>query len=95
MSPKRQAAPRERAGAGAGVDLWSLSRILHTPYAPCICGAGPPSVRPQGVCTARGIFRAMPRMAKGAARVPSSFLRVSDTCYGYLIKYNLPGSKGS
>ena len=31
--------------------------ILYTPYARCLRGAGTPSVRPEGLGTAMGIFR--------------------------------------
>ena len=34
-------------------------------------------------------------MVKNAARAETPFLRVFDACYGYLLKYNMPVSKGT
>ena len=41
------------------------------------------------------IFRTLSRMVKDAARAETPFLRVFDACYGYLLKYNMPVSKGT
>ena len=70
-------------------------RVLFTPYAPSVKGLAPPNVRPEGLSQTLAIFRTLSRMVKDAARVETPFLRVFDACYGYLLKYNIPVSKGS
>ena len=70
-------------------------RVLFTPYAPSIKGLAPPGVRPEGLVQTLAIFRTLSRMVKDAARVETPFLRVFDACYGYLLKYNIPVSKGT
>ena len=40
------------------------------------------------------VSRTLSRMVKDAARMETPFLRVFDACYGYLLKYNMPASKG-
>ena len=40
------------------------------------------------------MLRTLSRMVKDAARAEAPFLRVSDACYGYLLKYNMPTSRG-
>ena len=65
-------------------------QILYTPYARRTRSAGSPIGRPEGMRAALGIFRTLPRAAEDAARAESSPLRVSEACYGYLAKYNLP-----
>ena len=61
-------------------------RILYTPYAPSVRGAGPPAIGPECMGAALGIFRTLSRIAKDAARAKSSFPRVFDACYGYSTK---------
>ena len=68
-------------------------RILYTPYAPFARGIGPLCVRPEGMSAASGIFRTLSRIVEEAARAESSFLRVSDACYGYLTRYSMPSPK--
>ena len=58
------------------------ARILFTSYVPSVKGRATPAVMPEGVRTALGIFRTLPRISKGAARVETSFLRMSDACFG-------------
>ena len=70
-------------------------RILYISYAPWICGAGPPSGRPEGTRAALSISRTRSSMLKDAARVGSIFLRTFHASYGYLTEYNLPVSKGA
>ena len=70
-------------------------RVLFTPYAPSVKGLAPPGIRPEGLVQTLAIFRTLSRMVKDAARVETPFLRVFDACYGYLLKYNIPVSKGS
>ena len=69
-------------------------RVLFTPYAPSGKGLAPPSIRPEGLEQALAVFRTLSRMVKDAARMETPFLRVFDACYGYLLKYNMPVSKG-
>ena len=47
----------------------------------------------KGCVRVLGIFRALSRIVKDAARAESGFLRASDASYGYLTKYNMPSSK--
>ena len=68
--------------------------ILFACYVPDVKGMAPPAVPPKGMSAASGIVRTFPRVAKDAARVEGSFLRVSDARYGILAKYNSPMSKG-
>ena len=70
-------------------------RVLFTPYAPSTKGLAPPGVRHEGLVQTLAIFRTPSRMVKDAARVETPFLRVFDACYGYLLKYNIPVSKGT
>ena len=70
-------------------------RVLFTPYAPSSKGLAPPAIRPEGLVQTLAIFRTLSRMVKDAARVETPFLRVFDACYGYLLKYNMPVSKGA
>ena len=70
-------------------------RVLFTPYAPSSKGLAPPVIRPEGLVQTLAIFRTLSRMVKDAARVETPFLRVFDACYGYLLKYNMPVSKGT
>ena len=70
-------------------------RVLFTPYAPSNKGLAPPVIRPEGLVKTLAIFRTLSRMVKDAARVETPFLRVFDACYGYLLKYNMPVSKGT
>ena len=41
-----------------------------------------------------GALRTLSRMVKDAARLETPFFRVFDSCYGYLLKCNVPVSKG-
>ena len=70
-------------------------RVLFTPYAPSSKGLAPPVIRPEGLVKTLAILRTLSRMVKDAARVETPFLRVFDACYGYLLKYNMPVSKGA
>ena len=70
-------------------------RVLFTPYAPSSKGLAPPVIRPEGLVKTLAILRTLSRMVKDAARVETPFLRVFDACYGYLLKYNMPASKGA
>ena len=69
-------------------------RIAYAPYAPSSKGSSSPAIRPEGMANTLGIMRALSRLVKDAARVETPFFRAFDARYSYLMKYNLPLSKG-
>ena len=91
---KRSDDPLVRAVASAREFICEALRILFTPYAPPSKSLAPPSIRPEGLIQTLAALRTLSRMVKDAARAETPFLRVCDACYGYLLKYNMPVSKG-
>ena len=69
-------------------------RVLYTPSAPSGKGLSPPAIRPGGLSDTVGVLRTLSRVVRDAARVETPLLRVFAACYSYLLKYNMPVSKG-
>ena len=86
--------PLVRAVASEREFICEAMRTLVTPYAPPGKGLAPPSILPEGLIQTLAALRTLSRMVKDAARAETPPLRVSDARYGYLLKYNVPVSKG-
>ena len=86
--------PLVRAVASEREFICETMRIPFTPYAPPGKGLAPPSIRPGGLVQTLAVLRTLSLLVKDAARVETPFLRVFDPRYGYLLKYNMPASKG-
>lgn len=82
-----------RALAQERENICDAVHIPSTPHAPNVKGAALPTVLPAGTRTALGSLCALARISRDAVRLGQIYLRASDTCYGYLIKYTLPASK--
>ena len=51
-------------------------------------------IRSEGLVQNFGVLRTLSRMVRDAARAEAPFLRVRDACFGYLVKCDMPVSKG-
>lgn len=82
-----------RAAAKDRECICEAIRISYAPHAPCGRGLPPAVIRREGLATASGIMRTLPRMVKDAVRAGAPFLRVFGVRFAYPVKCNLPLSK--
>ena len=91
---KQTDSPLARAVANEREFICEAIRFLLTPYAPSGKGLAPPAIPPEGMVQTLAALRALSCMVRSAANVEAPVLRAFDARYGYLLKYNMPVSKG-
>ena len=86
-----------RAEARGRESLCEAIRVSYAPtrvhsYASLGKGLVPPVIHPGGSVSLLGVCRSFLSTAKDSAPAEAHFSRVLDARYGYLAKYNVPGS---